>query len=265
MTNKPNQSKKVCMCLIVFSFDANKDYKFILAGNRDEYYERESLPFKWYRLSNGDELLSPKDLRAGGSWFGVTKKGKIAFLTNYRNPSLFKIDAPSRGNIVWDYLSSNYNPKNYIKTIDTQRFNPFNLLFGHIDKLYYFSNIQNKLIEVEKGIHGLSNHFLDSPWPKVKKAISSFKKILSESHSKDLLISRLLVMLKDNTIFEDDLPDTGIGIKREKLLSPIFVESENYGTQTSYVLTLDMHNRAFLLEKNHIRNTINTFNFEISK
>lgn len=251
------------MCLIVFANGINQKYKLILAGNRDEYYKRVSLPFKWYKLSNNDYLLSPKDLLWKGSWFGITKKGKIAFVTNYRNPLLLKNNVPSRGKLVWDYLNSNYCVNDFIKAIQPEQFNPFNLVFGSIDRLYYFSNVKNELIEIEKNIHGLSNHLLDSQWPKVTKATNLFKSIIDSTSNSEFLISKLFEMLSDTTIFENNLPDTFIGIQREKILSSIFVKSDDYGTQTSYVLLVDIYNKAILVEKNYLKNDTHNFNFSI--
>ncbi|OSS42763.1 hypothetical protein DESAMIL20_383 [Desulfurella amilsii] len=251
------------MCLVVFALNKNPKYKLILAGNRDEYYARKSLPFKWYK-SETDELLSPRDLLALGSFFGITKNGKLVFLTNYRNPDLFKTSAPSRGRIVWDYLTANVDPKRFIRSTNPVLYNPFNLVFGSIDCLYYFSNIQNQLMRIKSGLHTLSNSLLDISWPKTKKAKAAFENDILYAQDKKLMIKQLFKILYDDTVFEDSLPSTGIDLMQEKMLSSIFVKSKNYGTQTSYVLLIDYNNNAVVIEKNHILQTNNEFHFCIS-
>lgn len=251
------------MCLVVFALNKNPKYKLILGGNRDEYYARKSLPFQWYKLKS-DYLLSPRDLLALGSFFGITKHGKLAFLTNYRNPALFNPSAPSRGRIVWDYLINNVKPENFIRNINPHTFNPFNLVFGSIDKLYYFSNIQNQLVQIKSGLHTLSNSLLDVEWPKTKKAKMAFKNNILYSTDKNLIIKQLFEILHDTTTFEDNLPSTGIDLIQEKMLSAIFVKSRDYGTQTSYILLIDYDNNAIIIEKNHILKTNNEFCFSIA-
>ncbi len=251
------------MCLIVFSLNPSNEYKLILAANRDEYYSRKSLPFKWYELYN-DELLAPRDLQAFGSFFGITKKGKLAFLTNYRNPTLLKTNAPSRGLIVWNYLTNNTNAKNFIETIKPEKFNPFNFVFGRIDELYYFSNINNNLIKIPEGLHVLSNSLLDINWQKTQKAKSNFQSIISSATNKNKLIDQLLDMLHDTTTYTQDLPHTGIEIELEIKLSSIFVKTPNYGTQYSYVLIVDNNNKAILVTEDHMQKTKREFVFEIN-
>ena len=171
------------MCLVVFSINHLQQYKLILAANRDEYYKRKSLPFYWYEF---------------GSFFGITKKGKLAFLTNYRNPSLLKTDAPSRGLIVWNYLTKNIDKNIFIKNLQPEKFNPFNFVFGTIDELYYFSNINKELLKIKHGIHTLSNSFIDANWPKTQKAKINFQNIISSTKNQNTLIDSLLEMLPQN-------------------------------------------------------------------
>ncbi|MGC8790326.1 MAG: NRDE family protein [Desulfurella sp.] len=251
------------MCLVVFSINHLQQYKLILAANRDEYYKRKSLSFDWYEFDH-DTLLAPRDLEAFGSFFGITKKGKLAFLTNYRNPYLLKTDAPSRGLIVWDYLTKNIDEKKFIKNIQPEKFNPFNFVFGTIDELYYFSNINKKLLKIKNGIHTLSNSFIDANWPKTQKAKINFQNIISSTKNQNTLIDSLLEMLHDTTKFKDNLPNTGIDKAFEIELSSIFVKTQNYGTQYSYVLIIDNNNKAILTEENHMQKTKETFIFEIT-
>jgi len=253
------------MCLAIFSFKEHPFYKLILAANRDEYYERKSLPFSWHKLKNNEMLLAPVDLRFYGTWFGITKNGKIALLTNYRDPKLYDETKYSRGKLVWNFFESSTSPENFINQIDPNAYNPFNLIFGFIDELYYFSNITNKLEKLSSSIFALSNHLLNTPWPKLLKAKTIFTEIIMKNYNPTNIAERLISMLKDDLTFEDNLPDTGISKELEKNLSPIFVKSLYYGTHTSYVLLIDYKNNVLAIEKNYIHEIYQKLEFSITK
>lgn len=239
------------MCLIIFAFQTHPRYKLILAANRDEYYHRPTAPAGWWREARF--LLAGKDLEAGGTWMGITKKGKLAVLTNYRGTDSHKKNAPSRGTLVSQYLRSNISSREYLEELraKSSKYNGFNLILGDMDNLCYYSNRQNKILHLASGIHGLSNDSLDTSWPKVVKG----KQILEQQvlNQPEISLESIFSFLKDTEMPPDDhLPDTGIGIELERVLSPIFIKSPGYGTRSSTVLLVDKDNQVTFAERGFV-------------
>lgn len=235
------------MCLLLFSYKYHPAYKLIVAANRDEYYNRPALPADFWE--DDENILAGKDLLAGGSWLGITKRGRFAAVTNYRDMSEINSSAPSRGNLIKEFLSSDITPDSFGKKIEQSagNYNGYNLVFGDTDNLFYFSNKSLKLINLTPGIYGLSNHLLDTPWPKVRKSKTSFKSILSDKNIKE---DRLFELLSDTSIPSDDsLPDTGLSLEIERAVSPIFVKTPLYGTRSSTVIFWSNNNEVKFIEK----------------
>ncbi len=248
------------MCLILFAFKAHPGYKLILAANRDEFYNRPTAPAGWWE--DHPDLLAGKDLKAGGTWLGITKKGRIAAVTNYRGKGIQKQEALSRGTLVRDYLISEVPGAAYSGELIkmSPRYNGFNLIFGDVDNLYYYSSMKNQVMQVQPGIHGLSNAFLDTPWVKVVKG----KQALEEEVLKpgDISMAAVFDLLKDtDTAPDDQLPDTGIGTAYERLLSPLFIRAEGYGTRSSTLLLVDQDNQVRFIEKSFIPRAENSYTF----
>lgn len=227
------------MCLILFAWKMDRNFPLVLAANRDEFYERPSAPADFWE--DAPDLLAGKDLREGGTWLGITRGGRVAALTNYRDPASLKIGAPSRGMLVSDYLRGRESPGAYLVRIapEADRFNGFNLLVGDTEELFCFSNRNAGAREpLRPGIYGLSNHLLDTPWPKVAQGKRALKTILQGERGP--LPEAIFALLADRTRSPDDrLPDTGVGLEWERLLSPLFIESPSYGTRSSTVLLID--------------------------
>jgi uncharacterized protein with NRDE domain len=235
------------MCLIFTAAEAHPQFKLIIAANRDEFYDRPSGAASFW--PEAPQLLAGRDLRAGGTWLGITKTGRIAALTNYRDPDANKTAAPSRGHLVSDFLLSEMEPVRYLERIssDANRYNGFNLLVGQGPNLYCFSSRTGIIQTLEPGIHGLSNQLLDTPWPKVEKGKRALAAILAGA---DVHPDDLLRILDDRTPAPDgSLPDTGVGLEMERMLSPVFVSSPDYGTRSSTVILLDQTNRVLFAER----------------
>ena len=252
------------MCLILFAYNKHPQYKLVVAANRDEFYDRPAAPMAFW--TEAPKLLAGRDLKAGGTWLGVTRSGRFAAITNFRDPAAVKTDAPSRGHLVSDYLLGNDSAKVYIDKLSpiADRYNGFNLLAGDEAGLWYFSNRGGAPRPLAPGLYGLSNHLLDTPWPKVEVGRRRLRTIL-ESLSDDININReneytrlseqLFDMLQDRAVpADEELPDTGIGRDWERQLAPIFIESPRYGTRSSTVLVLDTDNHGFAAEKNYLPN-----------
>jgi len=236
------------MCLILFSYKSHPEYPLILASNRDEFYERPSSPAAFWE--EAPDMLAGRDLKECGTWLGMTKSGKIATITNFREPHAVKDDAPSRGELLINYLRNQDEPTAYIRKIskNIHRYNGFNLIFGYFSDLYYFSNRVAGVQKISPGLHGLSNHLLDTPWPKVKLGREKLNNLISGNNN--FSIEDVFDILADTSHPDDTLlPDTGVGIERERLLSPMFVRSSDYGTRSSTVILVDKNYHVTFVEK----------------
>lgn len=235
------------MCLILFAWKVHKNFPLILIANRDEFYERPTAPAAFWDGAPG--LLAGRDLQEGGTWLGITRRGKLAALTNYRDPASLKSKAPSRGHLVSDYLRGRQTPENYLARIKPKagQYNGFNLLIGDVSELFCFSN-RNGLQTVSAGIHGMSNHLLDTPWPKVERGKRALNELIGRKRNPSP--EALLALLADRTRPPDEqLPITGVGLEWERVLSPLFIESRGYGTRSSTILTIDRAGRATFVER----------------
>jgi uncharacterized protein with NRDE domain len=235
------------MCLILFAYHVHPSYPLIIAANRDEFYERPTAPAAFWE--DTPSVLAGRDLEKGGTWMGVTRTGRFAAITNYRAPGHARPDAKSRGFLVSDYLTGTDAPQAYLEKIQHAReyYNGFNLLVGDTESLYYYTPLHNEIEEVSPGIHGLSNHVLDTPWPKVRKGTEKLKQALHDKIMNETILFSILSDAEEAP--EEELPNTGIGKKWERLLSPLFIQSETYGTRSTTVLTIDNDNNVMFTER----------------
>jgi len=236
------------MCLLLMALNTHTTYPLVFLANRDEYYERPSTPARFWE--EAPTVLAGKDLRAGGTWLGMSKNGRIAAVTNYRDPSSMKTDAPSRGRLVSEFLVGHSEPLEYLDCLEkvAGRYNGFNLIVGDIGGLYWYSNRGHGIQLLKPGIYGLSNHLLDTPWPKVARAKNALARLLSVRENPSL--EELFHILADRTPADDaSLPHTGVEPGWERILSPIFISSPAYGTRSSTVMLIGADNRATFVEK----------------
>ncbi len=228
------------MCVIYIAFGRHPDHPLILLANRDEYYARPSLAATYW--DDFPEIYAGRDLVGGGTWLGVNKSGRIAAVTNYRDPNA-PTGIVSRGQLVAEYLRSNEMPRDYLENV-TQvgtNYSGFNLIVGEIsnrcEQLFYCSNRGEGIIELSKGIYGLSNHLLDTPWPKVEKGKKRLGNLMDTGNAND---EQLFEILADETMAEDDeLPSTGIPFEAEKAISAVFIRTPYYGTRGSTLIKFD--------------------------
>jgi uncharacterized protein with NRDE domain len=254
------------MCLIFLSLSHHPDYKFIIAANRDEFYQRKTSAAHFW--DEHPHILGGRDLEANGTWMGVSKKGKISMVTNYRDLQNIKPQAPSRGQLVSDFLINGERPEEYLKKVsgNGSEYNGFNLLVGSLDEIFYYSNYKGSIERIPQGLHGLSNHLLNTPWPKVSRGLEKVKKVIS-THKVDPL--QLFDVLCDSTTAPDhELPDTGVGLERERMLSSMFIKSPGYGTRCSTVVMLNKKNELYFSERVYnletFKYTTCTFEFVVS-
>jgi uncharacterized protein with NRDE domain len=240
------------MCLIAVAWDAHPALRLVVAANRDEFYARPAVPADWW--ADAPDVLAGRDLREGGTWMGVTRAGRFAAVTNFRDPGFAQLaNAPSRGALVADFLRGSMDAEAYARDLSSRAaaYNGFNLLVGDDGGLFYLSNRAEGVRRLEPGVYGLSNHLLDTPWPKVVRARRAMEDALARvDAAAEGWESGLWEMLADRVIAaDDDLPDTGVGAERERLLSPPFIRSDVYGTRASTVLTIARDGEVRLVER----------------
>jgi uncharacterized protein with NRDE domain len=236
------------VCLVVLGLHAHPLYPLVVAANRDEYVSRPSEPVGYWQESNG--LLAGRDLAAGGTWMGVTRSGRFAALTNVRDPRAFDPVAPTRGEIVVRFLAGTDDPVAHAKTLaaEASRRNGFNLLAAGNGRLAWFSNAGGEPSEVRAGVHGVSNALLDTPWPKVQRSTAGLARIL-ERHDR-IDPEELFALLADREPAPDvELPDTGVGLATERLLSSPFIAAPGYGTRGTTLLLVSGAGRATFIER----------------
>ena len=235
------------MCLLLLAYDVHPRYRISLAANRDEFYDRPTAAAAIW--DDAPQIFAGRDLAHGGTWLGVNRGGRFAALTNYRDPRAHRKDAPSRGGLVSGFLKSEESPEEYLARLQVEgaAYNGFNLLLGDSGGLLWYSNKSGEVVRLAPGIHGLSNRLLDTPWPKVVRGRDALARVVagSEFSGEDLL-----AILADGTKSPDEqLPDTGVGLEMERLLSSIFIASERYGTRSSTVLLVDSDRRVTFVER----------------
>jgi len=237
------------MCLILFAHQYHPKYKLIVAANRDEFYARETQPASFWE--DKPQVLAGRDIEAGGTWLGVNKIGEVSMLTNFRDLQNINPTAPSRGQLVSDFLVNNLQASDYLKKVASsgKEYNGFNLICGTQDELFYYGNYQEGVHRIEAGIHGLSNALLNTPWPKVIKGRNKFQQAIEK---KVPLVEDLFDTLYDDIKApKEKLPDTGVGFEKEHMLSPMFIKSENYGSRCSTVLLVDKNDVMTFVERTY--------------
>lgn len=236
------------MCLITFAYKSHPVYSLILLTNRDEFYDRPSAPMQFW--DSQPSILAGQDSMHGGTWLGLNKDGKFAAVTNFRDGFNVKPNAKSRGYLTRDYLKMDLSAVDYIQRIQPvqESFGDYNLLLGDATGLYYHSNRTGSVEKLSSGIYGLSNALLDSPWPKLLKVRHALSEQIEQQH---LDIDRLEEIMSDEAAAEDNqLPDTGISYELEKLLSSIFIKSENYGTRVTTLFLQKRNGETTIIERN---------------
>ena len=221
------------MCLLVFAWRPDTADRLVLAGNRDEFHARPAAAADWWE----NDIVGGKDLRAGGTWLAAHRSGRYAVVTNFREPLEEGRGPRSRGELVTNYLAHGATPESFARDVagHARDYAGFNLLLGDPDALVYLSNRGRGPEVLEPGVYGLSNHLLDTPWPKLRRTRARFEALLADGAP----TGPLLEMLADREpAAVGDLPDTGIGPEWERLLSSPFIASPHYGTRCSTVLKL---------------------------
>ena len=238
------------MCLIAIAFQCHSHYPLIVVANRDEFYDRPTLPAGFWHDS--PELLAGRDQQAGGTWLGINKNGRFAAITNYREGK--PPPAPrSRGELTINFLTGNASASEYGRLLkaSNELYNGYSLLLYDGLQLVACSNRHQLIKSLSPGLYGLSNHLLDTPWPKVVLAKDNLKALLKEQQ---ITAEQLMECLSSKTPFSSDqLPNTGLGPGWERSLSPPFVNSQEYGTRCCTTLLVSDARKVVFSEQSFER------------
>jgi uncharacterized protein with NRDE domain len=237
------------MCLILLAWKSHPDYPLVFAGNRDERYERPSATADFWK--DEPEIYGGRDLELGGTWLGLRRSGRFAAITNYRDGPAKKPAPRSRGELTANFLRGKDGPAAYlnrIATTDGCLYGGYTLLVGDLERLYALSNRGGGVEELKPGVHGLSNHLLNTPWPKIVRGKQRVSALLGKGEAE--LTAGLFEALADrNPATEAELPDTGVGHARERELSPAFIAADHYGTRASTVLLVGRDGSVVFVER----------------
>ncbi len=237
------------MCIILFSYKTTPGYRLVLAANRDEFLARPTASLSCW--GKNATIFAGKDLRAGGTWLGISSKGTFGALTNYREGRAENTALRSRGELLVKFFEEERDCAAFLANLSlyADQYSGFNLLLGDGNSMYYYSNRGGAPQRLEPGIYGLSNHLLNSSWPKVERGKLLFAEVLrQEKFSQE----DLLAVLQDTHQPERErLPETGIGLEWERLLAPIFIKSPTYGTRSSAILTITEKGHTVFRERTY--------------
>ncbi|UTA48114.1 NRDE family protein [Simiduia sp. 21SJ11W-1] len=269
------------MCLVFIAHQHHPQWRLIVAANRDELHARPTRAAGFW--PEQPDWLGGRDLAAGGSWMALSRAGRLALLTNVRNPSQPQ-GSRSRGELVTGYLASGQSPAGYLGGIDANQFTGFNLLVGqwlpdttHPGGHWQLHIGSNRTVaeglyqqQLKPGLHGLSNASLNTPWPKVATGKRALERLVASSPDPAQLKHSLWDLLADcSQAPADQLPDTGVGQTAERLLSSRFIVSPEYGTRASTLLLCDALGHVAFLERSFDRQGACTgevsFNFALSE
>jgi uncharacterized protein with NRDE domain len=238
------------MCLILFAIAPLDQYRLVVAANRDEYYERPTRPAMFW--PENAEIMAGKDLSMGGTWMGITRSGRFAAVTNFRENPPHQIPPLSRGDLTTEFLESTDTPSDYLDALANRadQYRGFNLILGDADGFYYYSNQSTNHIRLEPGFYGLSNQRLDCNWPKVNEGREKLKALIGAANLDQVLLNLL--------------SDTG----DSRAFSNSFIASAEYGTRSKTVLIWRTDGSLSFTEQNFSKNgepgTSGAFTFSLA-
>jgi uncharacterized protein with NRDE domain len=242
------------MCLIALAIDQSRRFPLVIAANRDEFFTRPAAGLNWWQPdAEGPPILAGRDLEAGGTWLGLTAQGRLAMLTNVRDPARQDPEAPSRGQIVPQWLSAREPTERFWMRTALSGYNGFNLIAADFQRgeCFWASNVGAHPQRLERGIYGVSNASLDTAWPKTNALKAGLRQALSASDSVDALSSALFSALADRGLADDaDLPSTGVPLELERQLSAVFIHApeRRYGTRCSTLVISERVGRGLVTQ-----------------
>ncbi len=237
------------MCLILFSFKAHRHFPLVVAANRDEHYSRPAAPAAFW--DDLPDIYAGRDLEKGGTWMGLHGDGRFAAITNYREGVPGPAAPRSRGELVSGFLAGMSTAEDFFRQAASRNaeYNPYSMIAGDLDALHFYSNRIAQPQRIAPGVHGLSNHLLNTPWPKVTTGTAALSSTAGFDDPDAISAVMFPLLLNDQVAPDQQLPDTGITRQREKELSPPFIRGEHYGTRTSTVVLVNAAGDVFFHEK----------------
>ncbi|WP_368562627.1 NRDE family protein [Pseudoxanthomonas sp. UTMC 1351] len=236
------------MCVLALAWNVHPRWRLLLAGNRDEFHERPTAALSPWE--SGGDVLAGRDLRSGGTWAGLDRGGRMAVVTNVRDPRIVLPQAPSRGRLTTEFLTTAGHATRYGQALlgSAVDYAPFNLLVSDAVRCEFISNYPApRQMSLSDGVHGLSNGDLDEPWPKTRRLAGALADWLAAGESD---LEPLWRALTDETPAPDDeLPDTGLELERERMLSAIFIRDAVYGTRASTLIAIGYDGQGWISER----------------
>ncbi len=236
------------MCLILLAYKVCEDYPLVFVANRDEFLDRPTRAAGFW--DDRPNILGGRDLKSGGTWLGISANGRLAAVTNYREPRAYNADALSRGSLVSDFLDGSVSWRSYLEDVENRRsdYNGFNLLVWDSVDLGYYSNRSNRAPEVlAPGYHGLSNHLLNTAWPKVRRGKTALESALMDGEPDPEQL--LDIVFNSQRAPEEELPHTGVVLNLETALSSMFIRTDGYGTRSSTVVLVRSDGNIRFIER----------------
>ncbi len=240
------------MCLVFVAVRQSRECPLLVAFNRDEVYCRTTRAAHWWEDS--PHLLGGRDLERSGTWAGITRSGRIAMLTFVRTAQSGSgaRSRRSRGGIVTEFLLGCEPAPQFLARLRTagETYLPFNIILGDVTgELQHYSNVVDQVTVLGPGVHGLSNATLNTPWPKVRRGCGVIAEYLVRG---DTDTATLFTLMEERTRFADaELPSTGGPLERERAVSALFVDDDDYGTRTTTIIRVSVERVVTLRERTH--------------
>ncbi|MFT5520381.1 MAG: hypothetical protein ACI9IA_000973 [Enterobacterales bacterium] len=258
------------MCILFLAINQHPDYPMIICANRDEFHQRPTQSAHYWQDKEG--ILAGRDLQAGGSWLGINRRGQFAAITNIRTGGKVLENKKSRGELVTFVLEENTSGEEHNKINESwlkeqgDSYSPFNLIYGNLEQLYCYNSVSGEQIKLSTGFHSISNGAMDEIWPKMAKGEQQLEQVVKSATG--INEAALLSILNNQTRpVESELPNTGIPVEWEQLLSSIFICSENYGTRSSSIVLLGVDSSINFTEveydKEGNHQSLKRFNFSL--
>ncbi|MDX1755783.1 MAG: NRDE family protein [Marinobacter sp.] len=229
------------MCLIIFSLGQHPDFPLLVAANRDEFHQRPTAAMDWW---SQPDLLAGRDLKSGGTWLAIDRAGQVAAVTNVREGTP-EMGRHSRGELPVRALTTETDTLQARLTAQQDLYSGFNLVklspLDHGHGWYYSNRDAHPGRHLHRGSYGLSNHLLQSPWPKLLRLRNAVASTLADPSIRPTgqLHAQLIEQLQDPTPAPDHvLPDTGVGLETERFLSSPFIVGPHYGTRATTIVTV---------------------------
>jgi len=239
------------MCLIAFTLGQNRHFPLVVAANRDEFFRRPTAPMDWWKTDAGQPVLAGRDLQSGGTWLAVTEEGRVSAVTNVREGST-EAGRTSRGELPLRALQESAAELFDDFSDDPERYAGFNLIsLGHQGGWHYSNRDAHPGRNVHRGVYGLSNHLLQTPWPKLLRLREAVGETVTQAGmDARSLHDELIRLLQDSAPAPDHLlPDTGVGLATERFLSSPFIVGQDYGTRATTIVSVDGNGEIHVTEQ----------------